>query len=81
MKEEFVENRIVNPFQTINSENIVIPFKSRLNRGMDPLHVDAQFLVPDWGDKVDYGLGLSYRPASLLAGRYDNPVPKSTLSP
>jgi hypothetical protein len=24
----------------------------------------AKFLVPDWGDKVDYGIGLSYRPAS-----------------
>ncbi len=25
----------------------------------------AKFLVPDWGDIVDYGIGLSYRPASL----------------
>ncbi len=22
---------------------------------------EAQFLVPDWRDKVDYGIGLSYR--------------------
>ncbi len=33
-------------------------------------------IVPDWGggDKVDSGIGLSYRPAKLhrLAGRYDN---------
>jgi hypothetical protein len=34
----------------------------------------AKFIVPDWGDKVDSGKGLSYRPAKLhrLAGRYDN---------
>jgi hypothetical protein len=43
----------------------------------------AIFLVPVWGYKVDYDIGLSYLPASLccLAGRYDNPVPYSTLSP
>jgi hypothetical protein len=37
----------------------------------------ATFLVPDWGDKVNSGIGLSYRPAMLhrLAGRYDNPMP------
>jgi hypothetical protein len=35
-----------------------------------------KFLVPEWGDKVDSGIGLSYRPARLrrLAGRYDYPV-------
>ncbi len=34
------------------------------------------------GDIVDSGIGLSNRPASLcnLAGRYDNPMPESTLS-
>jgi hypothetical protein len=48
---------------------------------MDPLPAEAKFIVPDGGDKVDYGLGLSYRPASLMAGRYDNPMSKSTLSP
>jgi hypothetical protein len=33
----------------------------------------AKFIVLYWGDKVDYGIGLSYRPASLcsLTGRYD----------
>ncbi len=39
---------------------------------------EAQFLVPDWGDKVHYGIGLSYRPARLhrqAAGGYDNPMP------
>jgi hypothetical protein len=35
---------------------------------------EAQFRVPDWGDKVDYGIGMSYRPVRLhwLAGWYDN---------
>ncbi len=45
----------------------------------------AKFIVPDWGDKVDSGMGLTYRAARLhrLAGRYefDNPVPESTISP
>ncbi len=48
----------------------------------------AKFIVPYWGDNVDYGIGLSYRPAtySLLyvawrAGTYDNPITLSTLSP
>jgi hypothetical protein len=33
-------------------------------------------IVPDWEDKVDCAIGLSYRPASLcsLTGRYDNPM-------
>ncbi len=36
-----------------------------------------QIHSPLLGDKVDYGIGLSYRPASLcsLTGRYDNPMP------
>ncbi len=44
---------------------------------------EAQFIVPDWGDKVDYGIELSYRPLRLhwLAGRYGNPMPYSTVSP
>ncbi len=35
------------------------------------------------GVKVDFGIGLSYRPLSLgsLVGRYDNPMPELTLSP
>jgi hypothetical protein len=43
----------------------------------------AKFLVPDWGYKVDCGIGLSYWPASIcsLAGRYDYPMPQWTLSP
>jgi hypothetical protein len=34
---------------------------------------EDQFIVPDWGDKVEYGIGLSYRPARLsrLAVSYD----------
>ncbi len=41
----------------------------------------AKFKVPDWGDKVDTGIGFLYRPVRLqrLAGRYDNPMPKSTI--
>ncbi len=45
---------------------------------------EAQFIVPDWGDKVDYGImGLTYRPVRRhrLAGRYDYPRPLSTSSP
>ncbi len=42
-------------------------------------HKVAKFIVPDWGDKVDSGIGLSFRPATArlhwLAGRYDNPFP------
>ncbi len=34
----------------------------------------AKFIVPDWTDKVDSGIGLSYRPARLHIGRYDNPM-------
>jgi hypothetical protein len=39
-------------------------------------------MVPDWRDKVDSGIELSYRPARLhrLAGQHDNPMPESTLS-
>jgi hypothetical protein len=48
--------------------------------GFVQLRTDAKFIVPDWGDKVDSGMGLSYRPAMLqrLAGRSDNPMPQST---
>jgi hypothetical protein len=50
--------------------------------GAPPL-LQYKFLVPDWGDKIDYVIGLSYRYASLcsLAGWYDNLTPKSSLSP
>ncbi len=37
----------------------------------------AKIIVPDWGDKVNSGIGLSYRPASglhRLASLYDNPM-------
>ncbi len=42
-----------------------------------------EFIDPDWGDKVNSGIGLLYRPARLhgVAGRYDNPMPELTLSP
>ncbi len=36
----------------------------------------AQFIDHDCGDKVDPGIGLSYRPARLdRLGPYDNPMP------
>jgi hypothetical protein len=43
----------------------------------------AEFIDPDWGDKVNSGTGLPYRSARLhgLAGRYDNPIPELTLFP
>jgi hypothetical protein len=43
----------------------------------------AEFINPDWGDKVNSGIGLSYRPARLhgLTGRYNNPMPELTLYP
>jgi hypothetical protein len=28
----------------------------------------AKFIVPDWEEKVDSGIGLSYRPAARLLG-------------
>ncbi len=40
----------------------------------------AKFLVPDWGDIVDSGIGLSRRYTGP-PGRYDNSVPELTLSP
>ncbi len=39
---------------------------------------EEKFSVPDWGDKVAFGIGLWHRPARLvhwMAGRYDNPMP------
>ncbi len=35
---------------------------------------EAQFLIPDWEDKVNYGIGLSYQPTRLHrpVGRYDS---------
>jgi hypothetical protein len=32
----------------------------------------VKFMVPDWGDKLDPGIGLSYRPDRIHIGRYDN---------
>ncbi len=44
---------------------------------------EAQFLKPDWGDIADSGIVSSYRPARLhrLAGRYENPMSESAISP
>jgi hypothetical protein len=43
----------------------------------------AEFIVPDWGDKVDYGIWVLYRPARLYrhAGRYDNPYAMVDFNP
>jgi hypothetical protein len=34
------------------------------------MSAEAQFIVPIWGDKVDYGIGLSYRPTRLHSRLY-----------
>jgi hypothetical protein len=45
-------------------------------------YIVAKFIVPDWGDKVDSGIGLSIVPAcQAIAGRYDNSIPESTIFP
>jgi hypothetical protein len=43
----------------------------------------AKSIVPDWGVKVNSGIGFSYHPARLrrLASRYNNPMPESALYP
>jgi hypothetical protein len=43
----------------------------------------AEFIDPDCGDKVNFGMNLPYRPARHHgpAGRYDNSMPELTLSP
>jgi hypothetical protein len=43
----------------------------------------SQIFSPWLGAVVEYGIGLSYRSASLcsLAVRYDNPLPEATISP
>jgi hypothetical protein len=38
----------------------------------------AEFIDPDWGDKVNSGIGLSYRPA-ILHGLAGGPVPVRQL--
>ncbi len=42
-----------------------------------PPSSEAQFIVRDWGNKVDYCIEFSYRPVRLhrLAGWCDNPMP------
>ncbi len=50
---------------------------------MQDQHFVAKFFVLDCGDIVDSVVRLSYRPARLqrLVGRYDNPMPESTIPP
>ncbi len=74
----------------ISNEGILIVLRSHcreallsiLGPGIDRdncSQIHSQWL----GDTVDSGIGLSYRPAILywLTGRYDNPMPESTISP
>ncbi len=66
---------------SIPTENIDNP---ALFYGADSKHGPvAKFKVPDWENKVDSGTGLLYRATRLhrLAGRYDNAILESTLSP
>ncbi len=35
----------------------------------DERNSEAQFMVPDWGDKVDYGIGFSYWPPGYIGRR------------
>ncbi len=41
-----------------------------------PAIAEAQFIVPDRADKVDYGIGLSYRPVRLhrAGGQVRQPI-------
>ncbi len=43
----------------------------------------AKFIVPDWGIKLTPAMGCRVGPPRLhrLAGRYDNPMAESTVSP
>ncbi len=36
-----------------------------ISKGLTRKCPEAPFIVPDWGDKVDYGVGLPYRPVRL----------------
>jgi hypothetical protein len=62
---------------------VTAKFTACANNRFSFLPSDAKFLVPDWGDIVDSGIGSSYRPArqSRQAGRHDNPMPESTIHP
>jgi hypothetical protein len=76
-------------------KNVISPICFHINRegnGRDDIlseeHFEnskpvAKFLVPDWGDIVGSGIGLSYRPSRLhrLAGQCNNPLAESTKSP
>jgi hypothetical protein len=61
--------------QAIGVEDLNKFYKSEL-MARSVIIPEAQFLVPDWRDKGDYVIGLSYRPVRLhrQAGLYDNPM-------
>ncbi len=63
---------------------LLLRVKKQRRRSIYCWEVKSIKIYSPWmGDAVDSGIGMSYRPASLcsLAGRYDNPMPESTLSP
>jgi hypothetical protein len=68
-------------FQTLRSSLLA----QKINPLLLPafLNAEAKFIVPDSGDIVNSGIGLSYRLSSLCsrAGIYDNRTPELTLSP
>jgi hypothetical protein len=41
----------------------------------------SKFIVPDWGIKLTTVVVGTGPPACSLTGRFDNPLPKLTLSP
>jgi hypothetical protein len=65
----------------VNTKNISTTFKhNKWLAAKETTHCEvAKFFVPDWEDIVDFGIGLSYRPARArlhrLACRYDKPMP------
>ncbi len=56
---------------------------SNFSLSLQVAHSWRQILSPWGGDRVDSGLGLSYRPTSLcsLAGRYNNPICLNFIPP
>jgi hypothetical protein len=68
------------PPVSLNEGTIRICKKQR--RDQRQMKSVAKFLVPHWGDTVDSGIGLSYRPARLhrMEGCYDNTMQDSTIS-
>ncbi len=93
--ERFLTTQPIPPFSTrpsstpllhkqkyIHKKNI--PERAKLTICLPLQHcIEAKFLVSDWGNIVNSGIGLSYRSARLhwLAGLCDNTLPQSTIFP